>query len=50
MAKNNKAKLSKEDKVVLDAYQIAINNRLKAGKDVSLMTNRLQTIITEHKK
>ena len=47
MAKNNKAKLSKADKVVFDAYQIAINNRLKAGKDVTRMTNRLQTIITE---
>ena len=49
MAKNNKAKLSKEYKVVLDAYQIAINNKMKAGKDVSAMSKRLTHLISEYK-
>ena len=50
MAKTKTNKPTKADKVIFDAYQIAINNKLKAGKDVSRMTNRLQELLTEYKK
>ena len=50
MAKTKTKKPSKAEKVVYDAYEIAINNRLKAGKDVTRMTSRLQTLISEYKK
>jgi hypothetical protein len=48
----NKTKVKKPDKmnkVVFEAYQIAINNKMKAGKDVSAMSKRLTHLISEYK-
>ena len=38
------------DKTIFLSYQDAINNGMKAGKDVSVAVKRLNTLIAEHKK
>ena len=48
----NKTKVKKPDKmnkVVFEAYQIAINNKMKAGHDVSVMTERLNYLLSKYK-
>ena len=41
---------SKSNKIIFDAYQKAINKRMKAGHDASRMVDRLNTLVTEMKK
>ena len=43
-------KPNKLDKTIFDAYTIAINNRMKAGHDVSIMTERLNYLLSKYKK
>ena len=45
MAKKKKTKLNE---VIFKSYQDAINNRMKAGHDVSGLTKRLNTLITKY--
>ena len=45
MAKPKKTKLNE---VIFKSYQDAINNRMKAGHDVSGLTKRLNTLITKY--
>ena len=45
MAKKKKTKLNE---VIFKSYQDAINNRMKAGHDVSNLTKRLNTLIAKH--
>ena len=45
MAKTKKTKL---DEVIFKSYQDAINNRMKAGHDVSGLTKRLNKLIATH--
>ena len=45
MAKKKKTKLNE---VIFKSYQDAINNRMKAGHDVSGLTKRLNTLIAKH--
>ncbi len=45
MAKTKKTKLNE---VIFKSYQDAINNRMKAGHDVSRLTKRLNTLIASH--
>ena len=45
MAKVKKTKLNE---VIFKSYQDAINNRMKAGHDVSRLTKRLNTLIAQH--
>jgi|TARA_B100000073_G_scaffold216475_1_gene179950 hypothetical protein len=40
-------KSGKLNEIVFDAYQKAINNRMKAGKDASRMVTRLNKLISE---
>ena len=48
--KNSTMGSSKVNQTIFNAYQIAINNRMKAGKDVSRMTDRLNLIMNKLKK
>ena len=41
---------SKSNKIIFDAYQKAINKRMKAGHDASRMVDRLNTLVTKMKK
>ena len=41
---------SKSNQIIFDAYQKAINKGMKSGKDVSIMVNRLNILVTEMKK
>ena len=41
----NKKRPAKVNKIVFEAYKIAINKRMKAGKDVNLMVDRLNHLI-----
>ncbi len=45
MAKTKKTRLNE---VIFKSYQDAINNRMKAGHDVSGLTKRLNTLIAQH--
>ena len=45
MAKTKKTKLNE---VIFKSYQDAINNRMKAGHDVNLMVNRLNSLISKN--
>ena len=47
MAKKRKNKINE---IIYKAYKDAINNRMAAGHDVSLMTNRLNYLMGEYKK
>jgi len=42
-------KLNKLNKTIFDAYEKAINNRMKAGHDVTRMTSRLNHLLSEYK-
>ena len=48
--KNSTMGSIKVNQTIFNAYQIAINNRMKAGKDVSRMTDRLNLIMNKLKK
>ena len=43
-------KPNKLNKTIFDAYEKAINNRMKAGHDVSKMTTRVSEILSKYKK
>ena len=45
MSKKKKAKLNE---IIFKSYQDAINNRMKAGHDVNLMVNRLNSLIAKY--
>jgi len=45
-----KKKINKDDKLVLEVYEKSINNRMKAGHDVSKMTTRVSEILSKYKK
>ena len=47
MAKKRKNKISE---IIYKDYKDAINNRMASGFDVSLMTNRLNYLMSEYKK
>ena len=49
MAKTKTVGRSKANQIIFDSYQKAINNRMKAGHDVSKMTGRLNKLVTEMK-
>ena len=48
MSKKSKKKKSKLNEIIFKSYQDAINNRMKAGHDVSGLTKRLNTLITKY--
>jgi|TARA_Y100001963_G_scaffold145253_1_gene218579 hypothetical protein len=48
-AKTKARKANKLNRVIFDAYEKAINNGLKAGKDVTKMTTRLNELILKNK-
>ena len=39
---------SKLNETIFKSYQDAINNRMKAGHDVNLMVNRLNSLIAKY--
>jgi hypothetical protein len=41
---------NKINEIIYKSYKDAINNRMAAGFDVSLMTNRLNYLMSEYKK
>ena len=45
----NTKKPDKLNKTIFEAYTIAINNRMKAGHDVTKMTSRLNLLLSEYK-
>ena len=45
MAKKKKTKLNE---IIFKSYQDAINNRMKAGHDVNLLVNRLNSLIAKY--
>ena len=45
MSKKKKSNLSKTDKIIFESYGLAINSRMKSGKDVTLMTKRLNELV-----
>ena len=44
------AKQGKLNEIVFQSYQKAITNRMKAGHDVTKMTDRLNKLVNEMKK
>ena len=48
MSKKSKKKKSKLNEIIFKSYQDAINNRMKAGHDVNLLVNRLNSLITKY--
>ena len=42
-------KPSKTNEVVLKSYEDVITKRMKAGEDVSKLTNRLNTLLSNYK-
>ena len=50
MAEVKKVGKSKSNQIIFDSYQKAINNRMKAGHDVTRLTSRLNKLVTEMKK
>ena len=48
MAKNQKH--SRDNEVVFKSYQDVINKNMKAGKDVTRLTKRLNTLLTKFRK
>jgi len=49
MGKVKVDKPNKMDEVIFKSYQDAITNRMKAGKDVSNLTHRLNTLLSNYK-
>ena len=45
-----KKRKNKINEIIYKSYKDAINNRMAAGFDVSLMTNRLNYLMSEYKK
>ena len=43
-------KPSRENEVVFKSYQDVINKNMKAGKDVTRLTKRLNTLLTKFRK
>jgi|TARA_Y100000992_G_C21222199_1_gene471039 hypothetical protein len=50
MAEVKKVGRSKSNQIIFDSYQKAINNRMKAGHDVTRLTSRLNKLVNEMKK
>ena len=50
MSKKSKKKKTKLNEIIFKSYQDAINNRMKAGHDVSKMTERLNLLLSKYKK
>jgi hypothetical protein len=50
MAKIKTVGRSKSNQIIFDSYQKAITNRMKAGHDVTKMTDRLNKLVNEMKK
>ena len=50
MAEVKKVGRSKSNQIIFDSYQKAINNRVKAGHDVTRLTSRLNKLVNEMKK
>ena len=50
MAEVKKVGRSKSNQIIFDSYQKAINNRKKAGHDVTRLTSRLNKLVNEMKK
>ena len=50
MAEVKKVGRSKSNQIIFDSYQKAINNRMKAGLDVTRLTSRLNKLVNEMKK
>jgi pentose-5-phosphate-3-epimerase len=48
MSKKSKKKKTKLNEIIFKSYQDAINNRMKAGHDVHLMVNRLNSLIAKY--
>ena len=48
MSKKSKKKKTKLNEIIFKSYQDAINNRMKAGHDVNLMVNRLNSLIVKY--
>ena len=48
MSKKSKKKNNKLNEIIFKSYQDAINNRMKAGHDVNLMVNRLNSLISKN--
>ena len=48
MAKNQKP--SRDNEVVFKSYQDVITKNMKAGKDVTRLTKRLNTLLTKFRK
>ena len=48
MSKKSKKKKNKLNEIIFKSYQDAINNRMKAGHDVNLLVNRLNSLITKY--
>tara|TARA_B100000809_G_C14790732_1_gene406565 strand:- start:77 stop:229 length:153 start_codon:yes stop_codon:yes gene_type:complete len=42
-------KPDKLNKTIFEAYTIAINNKMKAGHDVGIMTERLNCLLSKYK-
>ena len=47
--KTKTKKPNKLNKTIFDAYENAINNRMKAGHDVTKMTSRLNYLLSVYK-
>ena len=45
MAEVKKVGRSKSNQIIFDSYQKAINNRMKAGHDVTRLTSRLNKLV-----
>ena len=43
-------KMSKLDEIVFKSYQDVINKNMKAGKDVTRLTKRLNLLLTKFRK
>jgi hypothetical protein len=50
MSKTKTVGRSKSNQIIFDSYQKAITNRMKAGHDVTKMTDRLNKLVNEMKK
>ena len=42
--------INKENKIIFQSYEKVINKRMKAGKDVTQLTKRLNKLVTESKR
>mgnify|MGYP001176191042 FL=1 len=42
--------INKTNKIIFQSYEKVINKRMKAGKDVTQLTQRLNKLVTEAKK